>query len=57
MPDFGTENRPLLPHLNTTNHLHNNNELIIDFSEFCRYTMLVSLQKKKQETVYELQMI
>ena len=57
MPDFGTENRPLFPHLNTTNHLHNNNELIIDFSEFCRYTMLVSLQKKKQETVYELQMI
>ena len=57
MPDFGTENRPLFPHLNTTNHLYNNNELIIDFFSFCRYTMLVSLQKIKQETVYELQMI
>lgn len=39
------------------NRLHNNNELIIDFLDFCRYTMLVSLQKIKQETVYELQMI
>ena len=39
------------------NRLHNNNKLIIDFLDFCRYTMLVSLQKTKYETVEELQVI